>query len=229
MGISISVPCVASRIFAFAPDRTAFLAIDMQNDFLSESGMAGVLGEDVGQLRGIVPTLRSLLAAIRRAGIRVIHTREGYAPDLSDASRLKRERENVGRPGPLGRFLIRGERGHDFIHELRPLPGERVVDKPGFDAFFRTDLDAYLRDAGVTHLMLAGVTTQCCVHSTLRGAVDRGYYCLTVADCCAAYDPALHEAALGLIQGENHLFGWIANARDLTDALAAAAVGALAK
>ena len=121
----------------------------------------------------------------------------------------------VGDPGPLGRFLIRGEAGHDFVDELRPAQGEAVVDKPGFGAFYRTDLEGMLRAAGVTHLILSGITTQCCVHSTLREAVDRGFWCLTVADCCAAIETAWHDATMSLIPSEGHLFGWICDLDDL--------------
>jgi biuret amidohydrolase len=208
----VTVACIAGRAFVCAPRETALLLIDMQKDFLAPGGLCDTLGEDIAAMRPIIPRIQQLLPALRRAGLRIIHTREGYAPDLSDVNPLKRSRGTVGQPGPLGRFLIRGERGHDFIDELRPAPGERVVDKPGFGAFFRTDLEEHLRATGITHLLIAGVTSQCCVQSTLREAVDRGFFCLTLADCCAALEPGLHEATLATIQAENHLFGWIASA-----------------
>ncbi len=215
----IEVACRAERSYRFDPAKTALMVNDMQRDFLAPGGLCDSEGEDIARLTPIVPRIQGVLAAARRLGFRVIHTREGFAPDLSDLPPLRRARGGVGQPGPLGRFLIRGEAGHDFIEELTPLPGEQVVDKPGFGAFYRTALEADLQEAGVSHLILSGVTTQCCVHSTLREAVDRGFYCLVLEDCCAAFDPALHEAALAIMQGEDHLFGWIAAARDLLAAL----------
>jgi nicotinamidase-related amidase len=206
------VRCWAGRSYAFVPGRTALLVIDMQRDFLDAQGLCAQMGEPVGLLRAIVPVLQRVVAAARAAGVHLIHTREGYAPDLSDVHPVKAERSWVGRSGPLGRFLIRGERGHDFMPECLPGPGEAVVDKPGYSAFYRTDLEDRLRAAGRTHLVFTGVTTQCCVHSSLREAVDRGFHCLTLADGCAAYERRLHDASLALIQGESHLFGWIAEA-----------------
>ncbi len=196
----------------------------MQRDFLEDGGFCAAAGDDVALLRRAIPKVAALSAAARRAGWALIHTREGYAPDMSDASAMKRERKVAGRDGPLGRFLIRGEAGHDFIPELMPERGEIVVDKPGFGAFHRTDLDAKLKALGIDRLILCGITTQCCVQSTLREAVDRGFYCLTVKDACAAFVPDVHEAALTLIRAENNLFGWIAE----TEAVVAAAGGAAA-
>ncbi len=220
MALSISVPCWRGLSYSFDPARAAFLAIDMQRDFLSEGGMCSQAGEDISGLRATVPAVANLLDAARRARLTVIHTREGYAPDLSDMHELKRARHSAGQAGPLGRFLIRGESGHDFIDECRPLDGETVIDKPGFSAFYRTGLEDLLRAQGISHLIVAGVTAQCCVLSTIRAAVDRGYYCLLLADACAALDPGLHRATLDIIQGENHLFGWIADITELIEALA---------
>lgn len=214
------IDCWAGRSLVLPAGRTALVLIDMQRDFLDPEGMCGVLGEDRAPLQAIVPALQRTLEAARRAGLAIVHTREGYAPDLSDLHAAKAERGSVGTAGPLGRFLVRGEAGQDFIAELRPAAGEAVIDKPGFSAFYRTDLKARLADGGVTHLVLAGVTSQCCVHSTLRDAVDRGFRCLTLADGSAAFDPALHEAVLAIIQGEDHLFGWIADTSALCAALA---------
>jgi len=204
------IDCWGGRSLILPSGRTALLVIDMQRDFLDPRGMCGVLGDDVGELQAIVPALRQTLAAGRRAGLEIIHTREGYAADLSDVHAAKAERGGIGQKGPLGRFLIRGEAGQDFVAELQPADGEEVIDKPGFSSFYRTDLQARLEAAGITHLVLSGVTSQCCVHSTLRDAVDRGFACLTLADGCAAFDRKLHEATLAIIQGEDHLFGWIA-------------------
>jgi nicotinamidase-related amidase len=125
----------------------------------------------------------------------------------------------VGKPGPLGRFCILGEPGHEFVDEVQPLAAETVIDKASFGAFYNTALDDLLRADGIDHLILCGVTTQCCVHSTLREAVDRGYWCLTLADACAASEPGLHEAALQLIAGEGHLFGWVADTRNLEEGI----------
>ncbi|MEE8535264.1 MAG: isochorismatase family cysteine hydrolase [Kiloniellales bacterium] len=209
----ISVPCRSERHFDFEPAGTALLVVDMQRDFLERGG------EEGAALRAVIPRVRDIVAAARAAGLTIVHTREGYAPDRSDVTPAKAAMGYVGRPGPDGPFLIRGARGHDFADELKPAEDEPVIDKPGFSAFYRTELEAALRERRVTHLVLAGVTTQCCVHSTLRDAVERGFFCLTVEDACAAVDPALHEAALTVIQGEDHLFGWIARARDLLAAL----------
>jgi nicotinamidase-related amidase len=215
------VACNHVLEYVFEPATTAFLAIDMQRDFLDPGGYLAAAGDDVSGLAAIIPRFARVMAAARQAGLTVIHTREGYADDHSDMHDLKRERASAGQPGPLGRFLIRGEAGHDTVAELYPQPGEPVIDKPGFGAFYRTDLDSVLADHGITHLILAGVTTQCCVHSTLRQAVDRGHWCLTLEDCCAAVDPVLHEAAISLIYGENHLFGWVATAEAFLETLTA--------
>jgi nicotinamidase-related amidase len=219
-----TVPCAAGRGFALDPARTALILIDMQRDFLDPDGASGASGFDLSPLRAIVPDLQALLGAARAAGLTRVHTREGHLPDLSDLTELKRIRSReagaeIGAPGPLGRFLVRGEAGHDFIAELRPEPGEWVIDKPGFGAFYATDLDHRLRIAGIDSLVIGGVTTQCCVQSTLREAVDRGYRCLTLADGCATFEPALHDATLATIQSEGHLFGWVAPCAEVVAAL----------
>lgn len=219
----MAVPEVACRhglSYRFRPETTALLLIDMQRDFLEPDGYVATAGQDVAPLRAIVPRLARLRAAAARAGLTVIHTREGYGADLSDMHDLKRERASAGQSGPLGRFLIRGEPGHDHIPELYPAPGEAVIDKPGFGAFYRTGLEALLRERALTHLILAGITTPCCVHSSLREAVDRGFWCLTLDDGTAAFDPLLHRAAIALIFGENHLFGWVSTVDAVVEALA---------
>ncbi len=218
----ITVPAFADRIYSFPPKKTALLLIDMQRDFIDNVEANG----ESGPVQAIVPTLRGLLQAARDAGMTVAHTREGHVPDLSDLNEVKRERSRdagaeIGVEGSMGRYLIRGERGHDFIDELQPEPGEWVIDKPGFGAFYATDLDLRLRARGITHLIIGGVTTQCCVQSTLREAVDRGYRCLTLADGCASFDTALHDATMAIIQSEGHLFGWIATCADVATALKA--------
>jgi nicotinamidase-related amidase len=218
------VACDHGRSFAFEPRCAALLVIDMQRDFVASGGIAAVSGEDVSAAQAIVPSVRRVLEAARAHGLLVVHTREGHEPDLSDLHPAKQERSTaaggeIGAKGPLGRFLVRGEYGHDFVDELQPAEGEIVIDKSGFGAFHATDLRERLLLRGVTHLFVAGVTTQCCVFSTLREAVDRGYRCLTIADCTAAFDPYLHEATMRMIASEGHLFGWISDSERVVAAL----------
>jgi nicotinamidase-related amidase len=196
---------------SFGP-ATALLIIDMQRDFCAPGGYAAQAGIDVARLAAPVANVQRLLDAARRGGRLVVHTREGHRADLSDCPPVKLQRSiaagaPIGAPGPLGRLLVRGEAGHDFIDTLQPAPGEPVIDKPGYGAFHQTDLAQVLANRGITRLVLCGVTTEVCVHSTLREAVDRGYACLTVGDACAASDPALHEAALAMIGVEGGIFG----------------------
>ena len=184
----------------------------MQRDFLDPLGYVAQSGVDVSILRRTIEPVRGLLAAARAAKIPVFHTREGHRPDLSDLTAFKRQRAAgsgaaIGSVGPLGRLLVRGERGHAIIEEVAPLPGEPVVDKPGFGAFYSTDLELMLRTAGISALTIAGVTTDVCVHSTLREAVDRGFECTTVSDACAAGDPAVHDAMIRCIAGEGGILG----------------------
>ena len=190
----------------------ALLVIDMQRDFLDPLGYVAQSGVDVTVLRQTIAPVARLLAVARAVGIPVIHTREGHRADLSDLSDFKRRRAAgsgaaIGSLGPLGRLLVRGEAGHAIIEEAAPLPGETVIDKPGFGAFFATDLELILRAAGITALTIAGVTTDICVHSTLREAVDRGFDCTTVGDACAAGNPAVHQAMLACISGEGGILG----------------------
>lgn len=205
------------------PGSTALIVIDMQRDFCSPHGYAARAGLDVARLAQPIAQIRRLLAAAREAGMLVVHTREGHLPDLSDCPPEKMRRSvhagaPIGSTGPMGRLLVRGERGHDFIEELRPLAGEVVIDKPGYGAFYLTDLERVLLDHATRQLILCGVTTEVCVHSTLREAVDRGYACITVADGTAASDPALQAPALAMIGVEGGIFGRVA----MTDQLLAA-------
>jgi nicotinamidase-related amidase len=184
----------------------------MQRDFLDPGGYAAAAGLDVAALRRPIPAIRRLLDAARHAGLLVVHTREGHRPDLTDCppAKLARSRSagaGIGSAGPLGRLLVRGEPGHDIVAELYPEPGEPVVDKPGYGAFHRTDLDGILTRRGVERLVIAGVTTEVCVHSTLREAVDRGYHCILAADACASAYPDLHRAALAMVAVEGGIFG----------------------
>jgi biuret amidohydrolase len=195
--------------------RCALVIIDMQRDFLEPGGFGEALGNDVSQLRKIVAPLRALLGAARDACLTVIHTREGHRPDMTDAPRAKVERGapslRIGDRGPMGRILIRGEVGHDIISELYPLAGEPVLDKPGKGAFYQTDLDLMLRNRGVETLLVGGVTTEVCVHTTVREANDRGYRCIVVGDCCGSYFPEFHEVGLRMIAAQGGIFGWVAD------------------
>ena len=206
----ISVRCRGDRIYEFSPEATALLVIDLQKEFFVEG-----TGKCLEEMQSILPRVATIIALARNLGCKVIHTRESYKPDLTDVHAYRRSLDYVGEPGPLGRFCILGEPGHEFVDQAEPLPNEPVIDKASFGAFYNTNLDDLLRRDGIDHIIMCGVTTQCCVHSTLREAVDRGYWCLTVADCCAASDPGMHDAALDLITGEGHLFGWVSDAQDI--------------
>ncbi|KQT61169.1 isochorismatase [Methylobacterium sp. Leaf456] len=201
----------------------ALIVIDMQRDFLEPGGFGESLGNDVSLLAAAVPPTRALLAAARAAGLLVVHTREGHAPDLSDAPPAKRERGapslRIGEPGPMGRILIRGEPGHDIVAELAPQPGEPVIDKPGKGAFYATGLGALLEERAIATLIVCGVTTEVCVHTTVREANDRGYRCVVVSDACASYIPAFHEAGLAMIKAQGGIFGWVAESAAVTAAL----------
>ena len=207
------------------PARTAPLVIDMQRDFLDPGGYAAKAGLDISRLREPITSIRALLAAARHERVNVVHTREGHLPDLSDCPPAKLERSSaagapIGSQGPLGRLLLRGEYGHDFIDELQPWPGELVVDKPGYSAFEHTDLQAWLEQRGIETLILTGVTTEVCVSSTLRTAVDRGYRCITVRDACASSYADLHAATLATIGVEGGIFGQVMDSAAVVAALA---------
>ncbi|MGE7157287.1 cysteine hydrolase family protein [Methylorubrum rhodesianum] len=207
----------------FDPAGTALVVIDMQRDFLEPGGFGESLGNDVSLLAAAVPPTRALLAAARGAGLLVVHTREGHAPDLSDAPPAKLERgaptARIGEPGPMGRILIRGEPGHDIVPELAPLDGEPVIDKPGKGAFYATGLAALLEARGIETLIVCGVTTEVCVHTTVREANDRGYRCVVVADACGSYIPAFHEAGLAMIKAQGGIFGWVSRSAAVIAAL----------
>ncbi|WP_426954078.1 cysteine hydrolase family protein [Muricoccus radiodurans] len=210
--------------FTFAPGRTALVIIDMQRDFLEPGGFGAALGNDVAHLASAIGPCRAVLDAARATGMLVIHTREGHRPDLSDAPPAKVQRGaprlRIGDPGPMGRILIRGEPGHDIIPALAPIAGEPVIDKPGKGAFYGTELEAILRHRGIEALILTGVTTEVCVHTTLREANDRGFRCLVLSDACASYFPEFHAAALAMVSAQGGIFGWVADSAALTAALA---------
>ncbi|HSA79248.1 MAG TPA: cysteine hydrolase [Geminicoccaceae bacterium] len=207
---------------AFVPDATALLMIDMQRDFVEPGGFGEMLGNDVSLLRSTIEPSKRVLEAARRARITVIHTREGHRPDLADAPRSKLERGGlevgIGDPGPMGRVLVRGEYGHDIVPELYPLAGEPVIDKPGKGAFYETDLHLILSNRGIKTLIVCGVTTEVCVHTTVREANDRGYECVVLADCVGSYFPEFQRVALAMIKAQGGIFGWVS---DSTEALRA--------
>jgi biuret amidohydrolase len=209
-------------------EETAILIIDMQRDFCDLSGYIASMGYDLSPIREIVPRIAALRDAIAEWGGLVIHTREGHRPDLSDLPQLKAWRAQqagvqIGCPGPLGRVLVRGEDGWQIVPELAPRRGEIVVDKAGYSAFYATDLERILSVRGIRRVIFTGVTTDVCVHSTLRSAVDRGYECLVVEDACAATLPHHHRAAIGTITTEGGIFGAVAG----TDVVCHALLGAM--
>ena len=209
--------------FSFEPARTATLLIDMQRDFLEPGGFGAALGNDVTRLHSAIAPCAALLTASRDAGLLVIHTREGHRPDLTDCPPAKLTRSppgmRIGDPGPMGRILVRGEAGHDIIPELAPHPGEIVLDKPGKGAFWATDLEPILRHRGIEALLVAGVTTEVCVSTTVREANDRGFRCAVISDACASYFPEFHAAALAMIHAQGGIFGWVATSAAATTAL----------
>lgn len=208
----------------FDPAATALLVIDMQKDFCAARGYMHNLGADLERLAMPIAPIAALLEAARAAGLWIGHTREGYAPDLSDLQPWKKggpANEAIGIAGPLGRALVRGEPGWDFIDELPPAPGEHVYDKTSYGAFATTTLEGDLRAAGIAHLILTGVTTDCCVTSTLREGLDRGFDCLVLEDCVIAANPRRHEAALDLVRLAGGVFGSLGRSKDAIAALRA--------
>jgi nicotinamidase-related amidase len=209
--------------FEFDPATTALVVIDMQRDFVEPGGFGETLGNDVSLLQSVVPPLKKVLETARAVGMTVIHTREGHVPDLSDCPPAKLNRGEpslrIGDPGPKGRILVRGEFGHDIVDELAPLPGELVIDKPGKGSFHATDLDAELVANGITRLIVTGVTTEVCVHTTVREANDRGYECLVLSDCTGSYFPEFQRVGLAMIAAQGAIFGWVAPSEALITAL----------
>lgn len=209
--------------YEFDPVKTALVVIDMQRDFIEPGGFGEALGNDVSLLEKAVGPCAQLLAACRKAGMLVVHTKEAHKPDLSDCPPAKRERGScklrIGDEGPMGRILISGEPGNDIIDALQPLSGETVIEKPGKGAFYATDLKAILDERTITHLIFAGVTTEVCVQTTMREANDRGYDCLLAEDATESYFPQFKAATLDMIRAQGAIVGWTATVAQISDAL----------
>jgi nicotinamidase-related amidase len=203
--------------------KTAVVIIDMQRDFLEPGGFGESLGNDVSLLSAAIEPCKALLSAARLHGMLVIHTREGHLPDMSDAHKAKVERgepsQRIGSVGPMGRILILGEPGQDIIPALYPQAGEPVIDKPGKGAFYATDLQSILHKHTIENLIVCGVTTEVCVHSTIREANDRGYRCIVPGDCCGSYIPEFHEVGLRMIKAQGGIFGWVTDSHTILTAI----------
>ena len=207
------------------PENTALIVIDMQMDFCGHGGYCDQMGLDMSLTRRPIEPLRRVLERMRARGFHIVHTREGHRSDLSDLNENKRWRSarngaEIGSQGPLGRILVRGEPGWEIVPELAPRPGEPVIDKPGKGGFYATDLDQILRQRGLRNLIFTGVTTDCCVYTTLRGANDRGYECLLLEDCCAASEIANHEAIVRIAKAGHGTLGAVSCSESVLDALA---------